>query len=396
MAFIGMQEDYDKYKESDSYKEKERTEMSEVNRIAYDNMEPISDEDLLILQQSRTRHDPYSVFMHSDLEFYDNFYNLEVGNSEDDELLKEVRGIRRLYKNIPDYLYATHIRDLYINRLVEKYGGEEMYTLYLGAGQIKDWVPPIPLLSKHAEGYDLFKQGIIDYTVNEYNDEAMNEIVDKFAEEIDLEDMKVIGGVETRRYALMMGRLVDPDNSDKIVRYGGNNAAIGGVTVSDLQGLQKMFRSWYRDDEEENNAEENKEYFSRTENAIRAEYYSRCPDSSNGDLRRILNSDTPIDFTEEEDLDEMVIDSETQLPMTRGELRKRQFIRHLASLGWNDVRLMRAMDVGSEYELKILNEKRRRNKKSKKKAASFMNSIAGEDIMNVNTIDELDKLLFDS
>lgn len=393
MAFIGFEEDYDQYKKESGEKSQSSVGTGEFNTIAYDNMDPISDEDLDILKHTINRHDALEVYMHSDTSFYDSFYNHD--ESEIDPLLQEARGIRRLYKNIPDYKYAMHIRQLYIQSLVDKYGGEEMYEMFLRGGKVTDWVPPVPILSKYADGYDLFIQGIEDMDTNDYDTDSILRIMEQWEETIDVEDMSIIGDVETRRQVIIAAESVGAERSP--IRFGGANGNINGVSVNDLTGLQQMFTSWYKEDQETEQMDvvDTSNFFKDTPDAIRRDYFLDDPVSSDGVLEELLIKAGDYDFTEDENLSEMVIDDATKLPMTRGEMYKRQFIRKMANCGWNDVRLMRRMSVGSEYELRLLDQKNRKNKIAKKKARSMMDAMMGTDtLQEVNTIEDLDRLMF--
>lgn len=393
MAFIGFEEEYDQYKKENGEKTQASVDTGAVNTVAYDNMDPISDEDLDILKHTINRHDALKVYMHSDTSFYDSFYNHD--EDEMDPLLQEARNIRRLYKNIPDYKYALYIRELYIRSLVEKYGGDDMYQIYLHGGKVNDWIPPVPLLSKHAEGYDLFIQGVEDMDINDYDSDEIIRIHSEFEESIDIDNMNIVGDVLTRRDARLVAETVGEGHQS--IRFGGNNANINGVSTNDLIGLQQMFTSWYNDDTEKSNSEsyDSSQFFRDTPDAIRKAYFLEDPVASNGVLQQLIETSGNYDFTEHENMSEMVIDEATRLPMTRGEMKKRQFIRKMKECGWNDVRLMRRMSVGSEYELRILDQKQRKNKIAKKKARSLMEDMMGTDVLHeVNTIDELDRLMF--
>ena len=77
MPFIGFEEDYKEYKET---QEKETT-VGTGNKIASADMPDISEEDLNIITRSRKRHDCFTVYMQSDMSFYDEYYNKEDMNS---------------------------------------------------------------------------------------------------------------------------------------------------------------------------------------------------------------------------------------------------------------------------------------------------------------------------
>ena len=74
MAFIGFTEDYEKYKDSDEAKKESNESSVEGKVLDSDTVEPISDDDLLIITQCRTRHDALIVYMQSDISFYEKYY----------------------------------------------------------------------------------------------------------------------------------------------------------------------------------------------------------------------------------------------------------------------------------------------------------------------------------
>lgn len=401
MAFIGMAEDYEEYKKSEEFEKKSANIISDINRIAYDNMEPVSEEDLLLLQESRTRHDPYIVYMHPDASFYDEYYNSDITEEDDIPYATEIRNMRRLYKNVPDYMEAIRIRDLYIEYLIDKYGGEEMFEIYLTSGKLKEYIPPQPLLSKNAEGYDLFLQGIYEdiYEYSELDMDGIREVADDITSNIDVDNIKIVNDVSTELYPLALMRYIYGD-LEPTAKFTTQNNNINGVQLDDLVGMQRMFKGWYVGDG--NNPEEEDEtahYFSKTEKAIRERINRPYSVPSHGLLTKLIETNGEYDMDEdEEDYNEMVIDPVTNVPMTKSELNKREFIRKAAQHGWSDIKLMRSFGVGSEYELRLLERRRKNNKISKKKAMSLMSEIAGEDIneiMSLSTLDELDSILFD-
>ena len=95
---------------------------------------------------------------------------------------------------------------------------------------------------------------------------------------------------------------------------------------------------------------------------------------------------------DEEDLDSMVVDAETGKVMTRKELKKREFIRDMKTMGWSDVKLMQHFDVGSKYEIAKIKEERRLRRSSKKKAVGLARELTGS--YGDSALDELDALLF--
>ena len=96
MAFIGLEEDYEEYKKENHVADNGET-VEDGNTLYYLNMEPISDEDIKLLKQVRTKHDPYTVYMQNDVEFYDDFY-FDTGEVDQEHqwVISEARQIRRI------------------------------------------------------------------------------------------------------------------------------------------------------------------------------------------------------------------------------------------------------------------------------------------------------------
>ena len=88
-------------------------------------------------------------------------------------------------------------------------------------------------------------------------------------------------------------------------------------------------------------------------------------------------------------------DGEDYIPVPLQDIRDIMANIIMDEYGWDSVKLMRRMSVGSEYELRVLDQKKKRNKIAKKKAKSMMDTMMGTDIpQEINTIDELERLMF--
>lgn len=391
MAFIGLEEDYEEYKKDNNVAENGET-VEDGNTLYYLNMEPASDEDIKLLKQVRTKHDPFTVYMQSNIDFYDDFYfdSGEVVDKEHQWVISEARQIRRICRDYSEYLYAQYIRDMYFEYLREKYG--DMFDIYFSNGLITDWVPPVPIfVNSSMESIESVLNGVLE--INDFDDDALIEYIGKYRDQDVIDNMKVIGDVETRRFVIMHAEDGSGDNCG-IRTVGGVNSKIGSVNVNNLNELQSMFRGWYQEEKEDDTVESN-EFFRDTPSAIREEYYSKDALYSDGEFEDALNKGYFDVDDDDYDPNEMVIDSTTKVPMTRAEQRKRQFIRTLEKQGWNPVQLMRNMNVGSSYEIRLMEEKNRRRKLSKKKAKGLMSEIMGEDITSFSTLEELNEALYD-
>ena len=384
--FIGFVEDYEKYQEVNGAKASGTSEDKEVRKIAYDNMDPISDDDLKILQTTITRHDYNVVYMQPLVDFYDKYYHDDPGSYE--SLLSEVKKIRRIYVNYQDFLKALDLRDAYIDSLVEKYGGDELFETYYRSGLISDWIPPEPQLSKRSKEYKRYVDGDLGIIDGEFNFDGFGELLEAQFESlgIDIYNLAVVGDVVTspivRKYL---------DYSAKQNTAVVSHRSINGVDMSDLSTLGIMYRAWKREEldgaEVYNNVDTSR-WFSETPEAIRQRYYSRP----------VVDMDTKFGeelVDSELDPNEMVVDPELNRVMTRSEYEQREFVRMLRDAGWNELRMMRYLGVGSKYEQKLMFMKYKNRKKAKKKATKLINSIMGDAYdIPFDSTDELKGVLF--
>lgn len=402
MSFIGFEEDYKEYKET---KEKETT-VGTGNKIASVDMPDISQADLDIITRSRKRHDCFTVYMQSDMSFYDDYYNSDETTDEfvTKELLNKAKSIKRLYKNFPDYNNAMKIRDKYIDALIDKYGGSDMFTLRLRAGGIKDWIPPVPIYSKNSSDYKYYLEGKFEIP-SEWDDEflieTMNSYMEQFESTHNLDEIEASVKVMTEPRLIYDLKFVNVDGDNRRsdiqrdTRFQENT--INGLSPYDTEEMMEAVRSMIAPETvkvEEPSINQN-EYFRLTKDSIEEDYYLSTPISTN-DLQPSLEQgyyEEP-----EEDLNEMMVDPDSHKPMTKKEYQSRILIRELSrNSDWNELRLMYTFGIGSNYEWKRMRQKEKRRRRIRKKAQSFMNSIEdiiGEDIQEVSSVNELDDIMF--
>ena len=394
MAFIGFENDYKQYQE----KKQQENIVGTGNKIAYDDMPDISAEDLKIITQSRHRHDCFTVYMQSDIGFYDDHYNTEDDIEDlpiERELYEQVKAIRRIYKNYFAFNDALTLRDKYIDALIEKYGGEEMFGIYAKSGAIKEWLPPMPVYSKSSPDYKYFLEGKFNIPADWDDDkieEVMAEYIREFEETHNIDDVEIEGDVLVSPILLQQLNAIEPKSG--ISRSPNYGNGFGGVTTYDVQAMSDLVRSWIDPSESSikpTTIKSTNQYFGLTEKAIKERYYKDAPISTN-DLAEAIRKghyDEP-----EEDMNEMVVDPVSKRPMTRAEYESREFVRALVADGWNELRLMRKLGIGSNYELQRMEQKRRRRKKATKTASSFISDLTGYDVDQVCSLDELDEVLF--
>lgn len=393
MAFIGFTEDYEKYKGSDEAKKEDNQSSEEGKVLDSDTVEPISDEDLLIITQCRKQHDAMTVYMQSDIAFYEKYY-ADTNEDDDDELYQEARNIRRVYKDYLKFMYATHIRDMYMDKLYEKYGGIDRFATMNTIGAIKEWIPPIPTLSRRCEDYDLYLRGDMPLMIGTMDDDYILSRVDEYVKDMDIEGMRVVAKVLTNRLERSNMELQTVETTK--IRKSSNNT-ISGVSANDLHELQQLFSSWYHPDEntkESVNHPKQKEFFCDSPEKIEEAYYNQTPVNVYGEFDKITEAGYCEDVPDH-DPDDMVVDPKTNTPMTYAEYKRRNFIKEISEMGWDSLKLMRRMGVGSSYELRMLEQKKRGSKKRKKKAMSLMAEVAGEDLSSISTLEQLNNVLFD-
>jgi hypothetical protein len=386
--FIGSVEEY---KEQQEKQRQERLHGvnadGTVRKIAYDNMDPISDDDLKILKQTINRHDAQTVYMQSDIGFYDEYYHED--DSIEGDLLREAKKIRRIYKSYPKYLYAMYIRNLYLDFLADKHGGPDRFETYFSMGIINEWIPPIPVFSKSSSDYEQYKSGVIELNSVEFiDDDKLSEHAKLITEEegIDINEVGVTGDVMTSPVVL---RHINDSSTVTGITARSNNNAINGVDMDDLISIQNMFRSWYRP-QVDTNVKPIEDLFSNTPEKIRERFYTSPivdmgESKFGGDIVEI-----------EPDPNEMVIDKTLNRPMTRKEYEQREFIRLMSRAGWNEVRMMRYLGVGSKYEQQLMFNKEKRKNKANKKAKGLIDDIlgGGSSMEYIDSIDQLKGALF--
>ena len=403
--FFGTKAEYKAFeKTEDKKKESSRNSESTVNdvpqenvgiiKISSDDTTVIDEETLRMLKRTRHRNDTKTIYMQSDVSFYDVYYN-DSGDGviDDKELLQEARAINRIYKSYPKYLHALDVRDEYIEKLIEKIGNEDLFIILLRAGGIRYWIPPNPIYSKRAEDYEDGSNGIIDTSVlYEWDDEWLENIIEKRCVEMgflpDGSDVEIEGSVATDIVSITHSDLVGMDRD--ATRSGSSS-----VNLADLNELQKMFKGWYQDDKkgesEQVDTTLEKRAFSMTPDKIKQEYYmSRVLDMSK-EFDNILNG---IPNEEPYDPNEMVYDSVLGRPMSRKEHDARTLVRQLKESGWSEsLRLMKLLGVGSSREYSIMKKKNKKKKRaSNKKSGTYSNDIYGEFDKDYSVLSDLDSL----
>ena len=273
-----------------------------------------------------------------------------------------------------------------------------MFITYLQTGLVKDWIPPRPIYAKNSPDYKNYIEGKLG-RVNDWDDDKLTEVMDELIENLELTDEE-FESIKARARVVVDPVLINNmelvgDNS-LIYRNSNNGNTFDGVSTNNLEEMQKILHSWMTGEPESkyNNSNDNQtKMFGMTADALIEAYYTTPAVHAGGLANAMRNG---IDDDEQLDPNEMIIDKVSGRPMTRTELSRREFIRFLSSgSDWNELRLMKHLGVGSNFELKLLEQKRRSKRKNKKKAQSFMYDIVGDDIDLISSIDQLNDALFD-
>lgn len=399
--FFGTKSEYETYKKENKIAKEDKKEepVEDVNKtpvrvISYDDAEIVDENTLRMLRRTRHRYDARTVYMQSDVTFYDSFYTSSDESLIDDkELLNEARAIRRVYKSYPEYMHAMDIRDMYIDALQEKVGNDLLFHSLASYGKIY-WFPPMPIYSKRAVDYEDGRYGIIDTSeVFGCDDDEIEDVLNDWYKYKQLPenpgDINAEFSVATDPYTIALG------NTEREPK----NAGSTSVNLADIDELQRIFRSWNQDDtskQKDTKTTLNQRAFSRTPERIIHDYYvSQLPKFSQSFSDMVAGVPAPSTYNP----NEMVYDDVSGKPMSRKEYESRRLLRQLKDAGWSDnVQMMRLLGVGSSREYAIMmNKQRKKKRKSNKVARSYSDNgdtgIYGtENIENLEVYSDLDSL----
>lgn len=386
ILFLGSNSSYETFKKKhhiDDIDHDEEEQKEEANApksakvLSKENLREITDDEITILRRTRTAYDYNEVRMQSKLEFYDTYYNDNDVSKE----LKAVRQIRRVYKIYSDYLDAIQRRNDYIDFLVDKYGGPDEFNKKLLMGFVKDWIPPMPILSSKCPEYDLYKAGQLPNAKEEEVDPQFKfevlESMQKALEEDGIE-VRVDSDVVTSIGDIRLYEQTQSEAADYYKNYRGSSVS---SSISDLESLNRVFRSWYKDD---GLHEETHEIFKNAPENIRKRFLEHCNYKEPGLLTKIASGEEIEEPAPNPN--EMVFDERTGRNMTRIEHEKRELIRLMASSGWSESRMMNYQSVGSTLE-----RMRHRSKPSKKRRVASYD----DNLPDINLHDDLETLYCD-
>ena len=390
--------------EADKPKEEEEVEIQVLDLAT---LEPITDAERRILSRTRCEHDPMTVYMQSDINFYDAFYNEE---SIDNPILKQVRSLRKVYRDYRKYKDALAIRDAYLDHLLEtQYGGDvELFNmLVLHAKGGSTWVPPRPIFNNTtgktiAElDHDLLDIGSLWEKPSE---EKIEQIVDYWNQQsgIDLEHVKGIYTEPLLDVDVIFGV---QDVVDELREMEESANRKRKQMVSNINSnIKDIIRSWY-DTAPSQNEEDTSRFFRYTPEKLEKLYYeSMIEYELDPRLSQIMtNPDANVNMSNY-DPDAIVYDPETNRPMKASELDKRKMVRMLGKCGWNELEMMKRFDIGTRHERSKLERREQKTEANRYKVTPETMALRmqlekrqNDDYMTTNQTrsitDELDALL---
>lgn len=353
--FIGSSSGYQKFKKQHNVEEvdeptpEEEPEKQKITPkivISKATLKELDEEHMTILRRTRCAHDYGEVYMQSSLEFYDQYYNDTEASPE----LKAARQIRRIYTSYTDYLNAIETRNAYLDTLIEKYG-EDKFMNKLAMGLVREWIPPIPTLSKRSPDYEMYLSGVIPIETEVLPEGTTKEVLEAMQEEVKDVELVQTSSVET---SIGMIRMIDEIIDEEY--NGGYNKYQKGNSITNLDDLNRVFRSWYKPDV----SDTNRVMFKNAPENIKKRYEESLGYAEPGLLTRIMNGEEDGEVIPNPN--EMVHDPVTGRSMTRKEYDTRCTIRMLARSGWSESRLLAYFNVGS-----TLGKQKRKRKASKKR-----------------------------
>lgn len=325
--------------------------------IDVDSAEPLTEEELRMLTRTRNRHDPHEVYMQSDVSFYDAFYS--SSDDLDGELSEEAHRIRRVYKNYKEYLMAMDIRDQYIEMLLdEKFGGDvEKFKLTMGLENPPYWVPPMPICTRSARKKATVGNRYDPYGIMTPVNFVPDEKSCKRAMEVLAQDrINAIGECDADRGEEHVSVYTDVCTDYRVIQDVNENfnestssSGSGGYRDNLQSQFDDIIKGWYQDEKKLDEKKESRAFY-YSEDAIRERYLREGYECLPKDLDKIMFDPNYIPEDEREDWDETVYDPGTGRAMSKQEAYKRNLIRTLSKIGYNDLHLMEVLDVGTRVE----------------------------------------------
>ena len=377
IIFFGSKESYNDYKKKnhieDDPEDNESGESTEESQqrannsiiLDRDHLTDLDEETFNMLRRTRIVHKDYdTVYMQSSMDFYDKFYH----DTEIPQVVMDALNIRRVYKKYPDFLKAMEARENYISYIIEKHGGIDAVNRKMAFCPIDEYMPPKPILSKKCPEYELYVSGIRPDTEEGISDEEFKKLVESYSESAG-DNLIITGGVLDNKGMLDFIE----DQIDEQAKSLGLTGRKKTVSFNDLNELQRIFDSWYTEDDNKNN-NNHPEFFRNSPENIRKRFMDqRALEEPN--LLYAYSIGKEPDDQNNLDPNEMVVDPVTNKVMPRKKVLMLEQIRELGKYGWSEKRL-RDYRI-ADNRLKRHRKKRISRKRGRRNSTDFLNGALG-------------------
>jgi len=259
------------------------------------------------------------------VDFGDNYH--KVSTDPTSELERLARRIRRRYRNIYDYTKAISVYNEYMELLIIKYGGHQLFDIKLKYDLIEDFVPPKPRMRNTFTNKFILKNKIV--LSNIHSTEPMDSIKNFINETMPFDNSNVTVVVAKDRIATQLMKEESSILSTKRIK-----------DMSDIDHLEEYFR---------------------TKNIIKEKKES---DDDNVSLKDILSGKYLNNVVDTSDKDAVVWYQGRY--MNQDSINELQVYQQLNETGWNSMRLMKQKNVSNRITRVISDNERKAKKKNKK------------------------------
>lgn len=288
----------------------------------------------------------------------DRYHKTELDPSDD--LLNAALKIRRIYKRYGEYQSAVATFNDYFGRIVDKYGGTDMFRLAYLSGQVTDYLPPIPKLKNKKIGKIIEKNvNLTPVNFKKVDYEFLDSIINVYTDECQ-EPLLLARQDEVAKGLKKIDKIIDRKKT-------GNSPLAKSRDISILEDYFSKRRQ-----EEERERENLIEDITLTQ-LMSDEFY---------DILESMNT---------KDEDDLVSYNGELIP--RRQLKTIELVNEMNKLGWNTVKVLNAIKANS----KLLNITKKHNKELKKaqkrnkKAESYLAKMLSDN--KFDSMDEYDSAM---
>lgn len=304
------------------------------------------------------------------IENYDFLYNIyaqdfgddyhRTGNEPSTELERNVRKIRRRYRNLHDYLPAAADYKEYMTLLAQKHGGTQLFKLKLKNGLIEEFIPHLPRMKNTPMNRYLMKNKIVlsEMKVKTIKCEELLKFMNENS--MHIEEYKTKEKLDK--------------NAERILEKEGIQNRI--KNIKNIHSLDHL-----------------EEYFKSKNNKSDKEYQDSLDACSLKDLMKANYEDKIYDTSEEDD----VIFYRGRY-LNRDSVNEIKTFETFSSYGWNSLKIMKSK-CSSKSLTRIMKEKSKESKKKNKKRKStddFLTQLTTDNNYSTFSDFEEDMLSFTS